>query len=228
MTYSPEMGTPPKFSRLPNHVGLIPDGNRRWARDRGLHAAEGYAAGLQSGLRMLDECIDLGIPEVSVYGFTMDNNKRPKIQRAAFSLACVKFVELAMKRDIDLRVIGDHTSAMFPEVLTPYALNRTGGGKLKVNLLVNYGWNWDIQTAVEAQAKSGERRPFQEFLASSDVSRIDLVVRWGGMRRLSGFLPVQSVYADFYVVDAYWPDYQPDQFYDALTWYAKQDVTLGG
>lgn len=219
---------PPKFSRLPRHVGLIPDGNRRWARERGLHAVEGYAAGLQRGLKMLDECIDLGIEEVSVYGFTMDNNKRPPAQRAAFSIACVKFVEMAMKRDVNLRVVGDYTSSMFPDVLRPYALARQGGGKLKVNLLVNYGWNWDLQTAVCAQAADGGSRPFQELLASADVSRIDLVVRWGGMRRLSGFLPVQSVYADFFVVDGFWPDYEPEQFYDALEWYAKQDVTLGG
>jgi undecaprenyl diphosphate synthase len=67
-----------------------------------------------------------------------------------------------------------------------------------------------------------------DLLASADVSRIDLVVRWGGRRRLSGFLPVQSVYADFYVVDDLWPDYKPEHFYAALEWYQTQDVTLGG
>ena len=216
------------FSRLPRHVGLIPDGNRRWARKRGLDPSEGYAAGLQQGLVMLDECLDLGIEEVSVYGFTMDNTKRPKGQREAFAFACVKFVECAMDRDVNLRVIGDHTSAMFPSTLMKYALERQGTGKLKVNLLVNYGWSWDLQTAVCAQAGSDTKRPFQEFLASSDVGRIDLVVRWGGMRRLSGFLPIQSVYADFFVVDALWPDYEPEQFYEALEWYQAQDVTLGG
>jgi undecaprenyl diphosphate synthase len=216
------------FSRLPKHVGLIPDGNRRWARQRGLHPAEGYAAGLQRGLVMLDECLELGIQEVSVYGFTTDNTKRPRDQREAFAFACVKFVECAMERDVSLKVVGDHTSAMFPSTLTEYALARHGTGRLKVNLLVNYGWNWDIQTAVCAQAASDLKRPFQEFLASSDVGRIDLVVRWGGMRRLSGFLPVQSVYADFFVVEALWPDYEKEQFYEALQWYQAQDATLGG
>lgn len=65
-------------------------------------------------------------------------------------------------------------------------------------------------------------------MASAGVSRIDLIVRWGRRRRLSGFLPVQSVYADFYVVDALWPDYEPEQFHAALRWSAAQDVTLGG
>ena len=57
---------------------------------------------------------------------------------------------------------------------------------------------------------------------------MDLVIRWGGMRRLSGFLPVQAVYVDFYVVERLWPDFQPEDFARALEWYARQDVTLGG
>lgn len=213
---------------MPRHVGLIPDGNRRWARERGRESFEGYAAGMEVGLRMLDDCLELGISEVSVYGFTMDNNKRPREQRLAFGAACVAFVEEAMKRPIHLRVIGDHTSAMFPPELTEYAVERRGCATgLKVNMLVNYGWNWDIQTAVQAAAK-GDRRPFPELLASNDVSRVDLLVRWGGMRRLSGFLPMQCAYADFFVVDALWPDYELSQFHEALDWYQRQDVTLGG
>ncbi len=65
-------------------------------------------------------------------------------------------------------------------------------------------------------------------LRSREVSRLDLIVRWGGGRRLSGFLPVQSVYADFYVRDEYWPDFEPDHFDQALAWFRKQDRTLGG
>ncbi len=68
---------------------------------------------------------------------------------------------------------------------------------MKVNLLVNYGGEWDLD---------GLR---QGAIRSQDVSRLDLIVRWGGGRRLSGFLPVQAVYADFYVVDDYWPDFRP-------------------
>lgn len=209
------------FSRLPKHVGLIPDGNRRWARERGLHPGEGYAAGLVRGLVMLDECLDLGIEEVSVYGFTTDNTKRPRDQREAFAAACVAFVESARERSIALRVVGDASSPMFPKDLVPYTESRIGEG-MRVNMLVNYGWEWDLRTACEGAG------PIQERLGSRDVSRIDLMVRWGGMRRLSGMLPVQTVYADFYVVDALWPDYDREQFYEALRWYAKQDVTLGG
>ena len=86
-----------------------------------------------------------------------------------------------------------------------------------MNFLVNYGWKWDLSHI----QKDGE--PY-----SRDISRIDLIIRWGGMRRLSGFLPIQSVYADFYVAEPLWPDYTDEDFLLALDWYGKQDVTLGG
>ncbi len=65
-------------------------------------------------------------------------------------------------------------------------------------------------------------------IASSDISRIDLIMRWGGRRRLSGFLPIQSVYADFYIIDKMWPDFKIEHLYEALDWFQKQDDTLGG
>lgn len=222
-TSPPKAKVAPQFSRLPNHVGLIPDGNRRWARMRGLLPQLGYAAGLERGLRMLDECLHIGIREVSVYGFTTDNAKRPPDQSEAFTNACVGFVESARERDVAIRVVGDTMSSMFPQKLRPYADARMGTG-MRVNVLVNYGWEWDLRTAAQGDPK----RRFHERLASADVSRIDLLVRWGGMRRLSGMLPVQTVYSDFYVVEDLWPDYEAEQFYEALRWYARQDVTLGG
>lgn len=71
-------------------------------------------------------------------------------------------------------------------------------------------------------------KKLSQRIASSDISRIDLIIRWGDRRRLSGFLPVQSIYADFYVLDKMWPDFSPDDLYQALDWYQNQDVTLGG
>ncbi len=115
---------------------------------------------------------------------------------------------------------------MFPPSLKPYT-TRTDlhGGGIKVNLLANYGWEWDL---ADLGHTGGSRKKTMESLKSCDISRIDLIIRWGGMRRLSGFLPVQSVYADFYVVDRLWPDFQMQDFDEALQWYDKQDVTLGG
>ena len=72
------------------------------------------------------------------------------------------------------------------------------------------------------------RKSIQSNIHSKNVSRIDLIIRWGGRRRLSGFLPIQSVYSDFYVVDDYWPDHKPEHLEEALKWYNEQDITLGG
>lgn len=65
-------------------------------------------------------------------------------------------------------------------------------------------------------------------IASKDISRMDMVLRWGGRRRLSGFLPIQSIYSDIYVINEFWPDYKDQHLFDALGWYQKTDVTLGG
>ncbi len=201
-------------SRLPRHIGFIPDGNRRWASNQGLTRESGYAHGIDPGLTLFEACRRLGIEEVSVYGFTQDNTRRPSAQTARFRDACVDFAKEIVRRGSSLLVLGDDTSQQFPAALKPFR-TRQGDG-IKVNFLVNYGWEWDL---------NGLR---QGNLRSQEVSRIDLIVRWGGGRRLSGFLPAQSVYADFYVIDDYWPDFEPEHLDQALAWYARQDRTLGG
>lgn len=198
----------------PSHVGFIPDGNRRWAAGHGLPKEAGYAQGVDPGLLLYEKCKECGIKEISIYGFTQDNTKRPTHQKQAFSEACVAFAMEIIRRGAALLVVGDETSTQFPKVLREFR-QRQGAG-MKVNLLINYGWEWDL-----AGLKNGG-------LHSANVSRLDLIVRWGGARRLSGFLPVQSVYADFYVRDEYWPDFHPEHFEQALAWFRNQDQTLGG
>ncbi|MBN6742772.1 undecaprenyl diphosphate synthase family protein [Acidithiobacillus ferrivorans] len=199
---------------FPKHVGFIPDGNRRWATSHGLQKESGYARGINPGLLLFDKCKEYGINEISIYGFTKDNTKRAAVQTVAFRRACVAFAFEVVQRGAALLVVGDETSLQFPAELKKFR-QRHGSG-MKVNLLVNYGWEWDL-AGLSCAA-----------LRSSDISRMDLIVRWGGRRRLSGFLPVQSVYADFYIRDEYWPDFEIEHFDHALDWYKKQDRTLGG
>lgn len=200
--------------RFPRHVGFIPDGNRRWAVGHGMDKQSGYAHGIEPGLCLFEECRQLGIEEASIYCFTQDNTRRPSIQKKAFSEASVAFAFEIASRGAALLVVGDENSSQFPRDLIEFRQRRGSG--MKVNLLINYGWEWDLNGL-----KNGGLR-------SSDVSRLDLIVRWGGGRRLSGFLPVQSVYADFYICDQYWPDFEPHQFQSALEWFSHQDQTLGG
>ncbi len=204
--------------KKPKHIGIIPDGNRRWAVLNGMMKSDGYSYGLEPGLKLLSLARKNEIQEITYYGFTVDNCKRPHEQFNAFQRACVEAVGMLTCEGADLLVIGDDRSKCFPDELRQYT-KRTpvNGGGIKVNFLVNYGWKWDLSNIKE------NGKPY-----SSDISRIDLIIRWGGMRRLSGFLPVQSVYADFYVEDKLWPDYEDDDFLKALEWYGKQDVTYGG
>lgn len=210
--------------RVPAHVGIIPDGNRRWAVTRGLAKEQGYAAGLEPGLRLFRLCQQLGVRELTFYGFTTDNTKRPRQQADAFRAACVDAVRLLERESAELRVVGNSESPAFPVELRPYTeRTRLGTGQVRVNFLVNYGWEWDLSGPGGAS-----RRDILESLRSRDIPRVDLIIRWGGRRRLSGFLPLQSVYSDFYVVDDYWPDYRDEHVLRALDWYQEQDVTLGG
>ncbi|OGT99363.1 MAG: dihydroorotate dehydrogenase [Geobacteraceae bacterium GWB2_52_12] len=209
--------------RLPNHVGIIPDGNRRWAERNGLSREEGYLRGLDPGLQAFHICHDLGVREMTFYGFTRDNTKRPASQKEAFRKACVDAVYMLAGEDTELLVVGDHQSKQFPHELKPFTKRtRFGKGGMKVNFLVNYSWEWDLSLNRAGTGKDGR------WYASAEISRIDLIIRWGGRSRLSGFVPIQSVNADLFVVEEFWPDFHPLQIRQALEWYDQQDVTLGG
>ncbi|MBU3181503.1 undecaprenyl diphosphate synthase family protein [Clostridium psychrophilum] len=213
--------------RIPNHIGIIPDGNRRWSVDNGLSKDKGYTFGLDPGLSLYKLCKEKGVKEITYYGFTTDNTKRPALQREAFVKACVDAVRLLSTQDAELLVVGNSDSPMFPKELLPYTTRKTfGNGGIKLNFLVNYGWEWDLSNL--SQNKSSKRTNILSCVKSNQISRVDLIIRWGGRRRLSGFLPIQSVYSDFYIINDYWPDFKPEHLSNALNWYNEQDVTLGG
>lgn len=212
--------------RIPRHIGVIPDGNRRWAELNGMTKEKGYAQGLDPGLALFKLCSESGVSELTYYGFTTDNTKRPSEQRKAFTDACIRAVNMLLKENASLLVSGNSDSQMFPKELLPFTTRQNiGKGGMKVNFLVNYGWEWDLSNLSTYEPG---RKSILNHLNSSDISRVDLIIRWGGRRRLSGFLPLQSIYADFYVIDDYWPDFKPEHFYNALNWYNDQDITLGG
>ncbi|HAN21000.1 MAG TPA: dihydroorotate dehydrogenase [Clostridiales bacterium] len=208
-----------EFKRIPAHIGIIPDGNRRWAQERGFPKKDGYRYGVEPGFILYELMLEYGIKEATFYGFTKDNNKRAYEQREAFTKACVDAVELLSGRDANLLVIGNNNSPAFPKELQKYANKRVmfGRGLINLNFLVNYDWEWDLNNLSE-----------NKQIASYQIPRIDLIIRWGGRRRLSGFLPVQSVYADFYIINEFWPDFKKSHFIESLRWYQDCDVTLGG
>lgn len=212
--------------RIPKHVGIIPDGNRRWALQNGMNKENGYSSGINPGYDLFKLCQEKGIQEITYYGYTCDNTKRPTRQRIAFTKACIEAVKLLSKENAELLVKGNSESEMFPIELTNYLLRKKmGTGGIKVNFLVNYSWEWDLN---KLKNMTPNNKGIIQNIHSSDISRIDLIVRWGGRRRLSGFLPVQSIYSDFYVIEDYWPEFRKEHFEAALNWYNNQDITLGG
>ena len=199
--------------RIPNHIGVIPDGNRRYAVSKGLSKDKGYNLGITPGLLLFKQCEKLGIKEITFYGFTTDNTKRPSYQKEAFIDACIKSVYTITKENAEILVLGNTKSPSFPKELEKFTTPQVfGTGQTRVNFLINYGWEWDLDMIEGHQT----RKTIQNTIHSINVSRIDLIIRWGGRRRLSGFLPIQSVYSDFYVIDDYWPDYKPEHLQEAL------------
>lgn len=212
--------------KVPKHIAIIPDGNRRYAESLGLTKEKGYEHGITPGLKAFKLCEANNIQEVTFYGFTIDNTKRPSVQKQSFTDACIKSVMTLTKENCEILVVGDSTSKNFPKELLPFITRKKfGNGGIKVNFLINYGWQWDLNALKESN--DGTHNIINN-IHSSEISRIDLVIRWGGRRRLSGLLPVQSVYADFYVINSFWPSFKEEDFYSALKWYANQDITLGG
>ena len=133
--------------RIPKHIGIIPDGNRRWAESKGLTKEMGYDNGLDPGIEAYRTCRDLGVEEVTFYGFTTDNTRRPSYQTKAFTDACVSAAKMLVDEGAALLVKGNTSSPMFPKELMPYtSMIEPKEGQIKANLLVNYGWYWDLNT----------------------------------------------------------------------------------
>src|SRR5699024_9996083 len=103
-------------------------------------------------LQLYQICKTLGVKELTFYGFTQDNTKRPKKQTQAFQKSCVDAVHSLVNKDAELLVVGNTSSPLFPKELLPYTKPvKFGGGAIRINFLVNYGWNWDLDQAVNSQ-----------------------------------------------------------------------------
>lgn len=148
--------------RIPQHVGFIPDGNRRWASAHGLEKHAGYGHGVAPGSHLLEQCKTAGIEEAAVYCFTKDNMKRASLQSDAFKQASLIFAREVIARGAAVLIVGDPTGSHFPSELAEFQ-TRKGEG-IKVNLLMNYDWEWDLNGL-----KTGSIRS-RQFRASASSS----------------------------------------------------------
>ena len=235
------------FSVLPTHVGVIMDGNGRWAKKRGLIRSEGHIEGAKTFRRIGEYAGDLGIKNISFYAFSTENWARPQNEVSAIMQLFYDYLEEARERldenkekGIRLRFLGDRT-VLSPELqyMMDYIEDETKEmTKINLNIAVNYGGRQEILHSVKKIAqrvKNGELLPeeislddIQNGLYTLEQPPVDLIIRPSGEQRLSNFLLWQSAYAEFWYSDVLWPDFTEKDFDEALKAYEKRNRRFGG
>ena len=233
------------LSRLPKHIGIIMDGNGRWAKKRGLPRTAGHAAGAETFRSIAYYCRDLGIPYLTVYAFSTENWKRPAEEVSAIMDLLRKYLlealEKMQKDGFRIRFLGDISA--LPEELRDLCLETVEVGnqvdaKYQINVCLNYGGRDEIIRAAKAWAKDvAEGRVlaedlneevFSRYLDSRGIPDPDLIIRPSGELRLSNFLPWQGAYSEFYFTDELWPDFDAKVLDKALVSYQSRQRRFGG
>lgn len=231
----------PSFAVLPQHLGIIMDGNGRWAKKRALPRKAGHKVGAEVFRRISKLCAHLGIPCVTFYAFSTENWKRPEDEVNALMLLFKNYL-LEAERDFDeseniaIRFIGER-EGLSDELndLMDRAEKRTADRNgTVINLAVNYGGRLEIVRAVQRLAREGRdmaaitEDDISSALYTSDQPNADLIIRPSGEQRLSNFLLWQSAYSEFWFSDVLWPDFKDEDLYAALAAYEKRNRRFGG
>jgi len=220
---------------LPRHVAIIMDGNRRWARARRLPAIEGHRRGIVALRQVTRAASDLGIPLLTVFGFSTENWKRDKTEISLLLDLCVYFArsELAEldRNNVRVRVIGQYGAlpGASRDALDGLMEKTAGNDGLQLNLAVNYSARAELRVAIENVARDvaeGRLAPeaideavVASYLSTADMPDPDLLIRPGGESRLSNFLLYQLAEAEIYLTETLWPDFDRDHFNRALEAY---------
>ena len=230
-------------SNIPQHVAIIMDGNGRWAKQRGLPRIEGHRCGAEAVKRTLKAAQDNGVKNITLYAFSVENWNRPKAEVNALMELLESFIrdqlpEL-MKRKIRLRVIGRYHE--LPESVQAQLRKAEEATKdfdeFCLGLALNYGARTEVIDAVKAVAEAAQAstvnldaldyETFSSYLYTSEMPDPDLVIRTSGECRLSNFLLLQSAYAEIYISDILWPDFDDAEFKAALANYASRQRRYG-
>lgn len=229
---------------LPKHVGIIMDGNGRWAQKQGLPRSAGHKKGAEVFEQIVKDCDEIGIRVVTAYAFSTENWKRPQAEvEAIMNLlrSYLKRLEGLQKKDNGrIRFLGDKTPLdddlrqMMEEVEAGSA-NNSG---IEINIAVNYGGRAELVRAAQTlaqQAAAGEIAPgditeemLSDRLYTHGQPDPDLIIRPSGEERLSNFLVWQSAYAEFVFMDVLWPDFNKEHLTEALWEYARRNRRFGG
>jgi len=233
------------------HVGIIMDGNRRWARSHGWaqQVIEGHRAGSKRFIDLCSWCIDENIPYVTVYAFSTENWKRSQEEvQGIFKLMEYFFeteIDNCIKKGVRLRILGDRTrlSDNSQKIIADAELRTSDCTTLNAQIALNYGGRDEIFRAVKklyAKIQNGAatlenlseenfEELFEECLDTAGLPQIDLVIRTGanGRKRTSGFFPWQTVYSELYFLDVLWPDFSRDDLKTAVNWYNEVERNMG-
>ena len=223
---------------VPRHVGIIMDGNGRWAKLRGKPRSYGHKKGADIIDEVVSACFDGGTEAVSLYAFSTENWVRPKEEiETIFGLLGIlldkKFSRLVKQR-VRLIISGDITP--LPEKLRVKCLSAIEKTKdftgRTLNVALNYGSRTEITRACNLALRSGKTEITEEDVAANlytaGLPDIDLVIRTSGEMRLSNFFLWQCAYAEFYFTDVLWPDFHKDELEKAFEWFSHRKRRFGG
>ena len=230
--------------QMPAHVGIIMDGNGRWARKRGLPRSAGHRAGAQVFRKITRYCSNIGIRYLTVYAFSTENWRRPKEEIDALMRLFKDYLQEALDDfkddDIVIRFIGDR-SAFSPDLIQlmedneAISKDRTG---MVLNIAMNYGGRDELVRAVreiacgvgsgDISAEDIDVQLISDHMYTKGEPDPDLIIRPSGEHRTSNFLLWQSAYSEYVIMDILWPDFKEADMDAALIEYAKRSRRFGG
>ena len=231
--------------RGPNHIAIILDGNRRWAKARGLKPTDGHKAGAEAVKNIAKYAYDCGLKYLTVYAFSTENWKRDKSEVSLLMKLLDKFTSDLLvsdeKREIQIKVYGDITALdkKLQDKILKLEEKTKNNKKMVFGICLNYGGRDEIIRAVKKICKEVEKgtiniedidgKLISDCLYTKDIPDPDLVIRTSNEYRLSNFLPWQSTYSELYFPkDVMWPDFNEAEFDKAIEEYIKRNRRFGG
>lgn len=229
---------------LPQHIGIIMDGNGRWAKKRGLPRTAGHTAGAQTFRKIARYCSDIGIKYLTVYAFSTENWKRPQEEVNAimklFKEYMIEAINDFQDDSIVVKFIGDRTvfSPDMRELIEKNEQDSKDRDGMVLNIAMNYGGRDEIVNAVKNiinDAKDGSidvdslnADILSDYMYTKGQPDPDLIIRPSGEYRTSNFLLWQSAYSEYCIMDVLWPDFKSDDLDKALIEFAKRNRRFGG
>ncbi len=228
-----------KNSHIPIHLGIIMDGNRRWARSRNQLPFTGHQVGYETLKKSIIWCKELGIKYLTVFAFSSENWNRSSEEVSLLMNLAMKVLEedLAwfLEEGVKIKAIGerDRLDIVLRERIVRAESKTKGNEDIVLIIAISYGGRQEIVHALRkmAAAKIGENQVDESSIESNlwtaGLPDVDLIIRTGGEQRLSGFLLWQAAYAELYFLSKYWPDFSKEDLEGALTEYAQRRRNFG-